>query len=348
MTLKKPLRKKWSLILLILLLCGIGIQFIRPVLPNPPVTGDLTAPPEIKNFLERACYDCHSNRTNLAWFDQVVPAYWLVRGHVQDGRKVLNFSTWDSLSRDQQKGKLFECLNQIAFNVMPLPQYVALHPESKVTAQEIAVLRNYLDTLAPVNTGDPKKARAGEDQYAQWVQEAAAGDAMMLARAAMGASTPSAKSTEADGSKPGAVQPTANGIAYTGEYKNWEVISTTERWDNGTLRVILGNETAIRAIREHHINPWPNGTQFAKVAWDAVKDSTGNVHTGEFKQVEFMIKDPQKYAATDGWGWARWKGMQLQPYGKTAVFTTECTNCHKPVQHNDFVFTFPLNLSVNH
>ncbi|MES1161107.1 MAG: cytochrome P460 family protein, partial [Bacteroidota bacterium] len=147
---------------------------------------------------------------------------------------------------------------------------------------------------------------------------------------------------------PGAVKPTANGMVYSDQYKNWEVISATERWDNGTLRVILGNETAIRAIKEHHINPWPNGTQFAKVAWDAVKDSIGNVHAGEFKQVEFMIKDSDKYAATDGWGWARWKGMQLQPYGKTAVFTTECTNCHKPVKDNDFVFTFPLNLSAHH
>jgi len=319
MTLKKAFTKKWILLFFILLICLAAIQFIRPGLDSPPVTGDLMAPPAVKEILVRACYDCHSNRTNLAWFDQVAPAYWLVRGHILDGRKVLNFSQWDSLSRDQQKGKLFEALNQIELTTMPLPQYLALHPGSKVTPGEITVLRNYLDTLTPVNTADPKRARAGSEQYEKWVQASA-----------------------------GAVKPTANGIAYTDQYKDWQVISTTERWDNGTLRVILGNETAIRAIKEQHINPWPNGTQFAKVAWDAVKDSTGNVHTGEFKQVEFMIKDATKFAATNGWGWARWKGMSLQPYGKTAVFTTECTNCHKPVRDNDFVFTFPLNLSAQH
>jgi hypothetical protein len=62
--------------------------------------------------------------------------------------------------------------------------------------------------------------------------------------------------------------------------------------------------------------------------------------------VEFMIKDSHKYASTEGWGWGRWKGMQLQPYGKTALFTTECTNCHKPLQASDFVFTLPLNLAT--
>ncbi|HEX9513268.1 MAG TPA: heme-binding domain-containing protein [Puia sp.] len=320
MTRKNPFTKKWSVILLLLLLCLIVLQFIRPGLASPPVTGDLAAPPEVKQILERACYDCHSNKTNLTWFDQVVPAYWLVRADILEARKALNFSEWDSLPKDQQKGKLFEALNKIEFKEMPLQQYRSLHPGANITESEIAVLRSYLDTLAPVHTSDPKRAKAGNEQYAVWTQGGQAAG-------------PS-------------VKPAPNGIAYIPEYKDWEVISTTDRFDNGTLRVILGNETAIMAIKEHHINPWPDGTQFAKVAWDAVLDSTGNVHAGEFKQVEFMIKDSHKYAGTEGWGWGRWKGMQLQPYGKTAVFMTECTSCHKPMKDFDYVFTHPLNLAA--
>jgi len=74
-------------------------------------------------------------------------------------------------------------------------------------------------------------------------------------------------------------------------------------------------------------------------------DSTGNVSTGEFWQVEFMVKDAVKYKDTKGWGWGRWRGLDLQPYGKDALFVTECTRCHAPVKDNDFVFTYPIHLS---
>jgi len=312
MTSKNPFAKKWFLILVILLLCGVGIQFIRPGLDSPAVTADLAAPPEVKQIIERACYDCHSNKTNLAWFDQLAPAYWLVRAHILEGRQVLNFSAWDSLLKDQQKGLLFESLNQILFKEMPLKQYLLLHPGSRITDKDIVVLKNYLDTLAPVKVM-PDNAATIRDNAA-----------------------PVANT----------IQPALNGISYNGEYKNWEAISSTERFDNGSLRVILGNEIAIKAIKEHHLNPWPDGTQFAKVAWAGAIDPEGNVHTGEFKQVEFMIKDSHKYASTEGWGFARWKGKQLQPYGKTVLFTTECTNCHRPMRDNDFVFTQPQEASL--
>jgi len=88
--------------------------------------------------------------------------------------------------------------------------------------------------------------------------------------------------------------------------------------------------------------PWPDGAAFAKVAWEAVPDGNGGLRPGKFVQVEFMVKDAQKYASTAGWGWGRWRGMDLQPYGKDAHFTHECVGCHTPVQGNDFVFTQPV------
>jgi hypothetical protein len=111
------------------------------------------------------------------------------------------------------------------------------------------------------------------------------------------------------------------------------------------MRVILGNEITIRAIEEGKTNPWPDGTIFAKLAWDQLRDNQGTVRTGAFKQVEFMIRDGKKYASTDGWGWGRWRGISLVPYGKNPMFTTECMNCHQPMMNNDFVFTFPIHPS---
>ncbi len=88
---------------------------------------------------------------------------------------------------------------------------------------------------------------------------------------------------------------------------------------------------------------WPDGTVFAKVTWaQAAPDEKGVVKTGKFVQTELMIKDSQKYASTDGWGWGRWRGDDLKPYGKDAAFQNECTGCHEPVRKNDFVYTMPF------
>lgn len=108
------------------------------------------------------------------------------------------------------------------------------------------------------------------------------------------------------------------------------------------MRAILGNDVAIKAIKDHHINPWPDGTIFAKVTWYQQLDGTGMVRTGAFKQVELMIRDSKKYSATKGWGWGRWLGTELKPYGKAADFDGECVSCHEPLRNNDYVYTIPI------
>ncbi len=277
----RPFWKKARLVLLLLLIIGIVIQFIRPRLDNPPVTGDLQAPAEVKTILQRACYDCHSNQTRLAWFDLPAPAWWLVVGDVKKGREVLNFSNWNSLSRVQQAAKLFESVYQVEQNAMPLRQYTLLHHGGNISPEEITVLKKYLLTLAYKPHPDTARQRALLDQYEKWMRAA---------------------------SVPAEVKAQYNGIGYAdlAGFGNWRAISTTERYDNGTLRVILGNDVVVRAIHEGHTNPWPNGAVFAKCAWDQLPDSSGEIHAGAFKQVEFMIRDTKKYDSSFGWGFARW------------------------------------------
>jgi hypothetical protein len=65
---------------------------------------------------------------------------------------------------------------------------------------------------------------------------------------------------------------------------------------------------------------------------------------GALSHIEFMIKDPVKYKSTGGWGYARWKGMKVEPYGKDASFAQECYSCHGKVKSNDYVFTRPAPL----
>jgi len=92
------------------------------------------------------------------------------------------------------------------------------------------------------------------------------------------------------------------------DYKHWKAISSTDRLDDQTLRLILGSDAAIKAIAEHRTNPWPNSATFAKVAWLQLDDRHGHVQAGALVQVKLMIRDSKKYSATKGWEWARWRG----------------------------------------
>jgi len=298
----------------VLLVCFGLIQLIRPKISHPQGTGEIQAPANVKAILQRACYDCHSNQSDLRWYDQIAPVYWKVAAHVKEGREDLNFSDWKSLAKGDQQGKLWEAVNQIAAGAMPIKSYAIVHPQAKVSAADLQVLKAYLMTMVNHQPADTAKTNALEKQYQQQ-QNHPSNTAL----------------------------PTAlNGITYIPDYKNWQPISTTERFDNGTMRVIFGNDIAVKAIKEGHINPWPNGTIFAKVAWDQLTDKDGNTRTGAFKQIEYMIKDDQKYASTKGWGFARFKTPKMVPYGKTVLFATECVNCHRPMKNNDFVFTEPV------
>jgi hypothetical protein len=305
--------------------CGAGfaafiaIQFIRPAISYPPVTADLAAPAAVKRILRNSCYDCHSNETRLAWFDEIVPGYWLVASDVKNGRRHLNFSEIGELPPAQQMAALYEAVDQIQLGAMPPAAYTRLHREAVVAPAELSLLKSYLNppvtASAAPSAAAPSGLAADDAQYEKWIRE---------------------------GSQALAVAPAPNGIEFPSGYKNWKAISATDRFDNRTMRVILANDAGIKAIADNRINPWPDGTTFAKVAWLQRDDGQGRIATGAFFQVEFMIRDSRKYAATKGWGWARWRGAGLTPYGKDAGFSAECIGCHTPVRDCDYVFTMPL------
>jgi hypothetical protein len=345
----KPARPFWKIarkVLLIGIVLFIAIQFIRPPLDNAPATADLDAPPPVKAILRRACYDCHSSETRLAWFDQPAPVYWLVVKDVKAGRAVLNFSNFNQLPRGVQAAKLYESIMQIEQQAMPLSQYTALHHEGLVSGEEIGLLKEYAVSLGYHAKPDTARQRALAEQYSAWTGGGSGLLPVAATAGVSGADTVLASSANTGGPSAAAnVANEYNGIAYSqvAGFADWKAVSTTERFDNGTFRLILGNDITIKAIREGHTNPWPDGAIFAKVAWDQLPDSSGEIHAGAFKQVEFMIRDSRKYASTFGWGWARWVGgLALKPYGRDESFVAECMNCHRPVARLDYTFTLPL------
>lgn len=315
--------KKGIKILVVILLAFFAIQFFRPeeMEYRTPAKNLTHVPEEVNTILRNSCFDCHSNSANLSWFDQITPANFIVNSHIKEGRKVLNFSNWDDLNKQKQNVLLFYAYNKILSGEMPLKSYTALHPAARLDDHSMTVLKNYVTSIA------------ARKPIAETVITSDANDAKIIQ-----------KKIIMDYSK---VKPSLNGISYISDFRNWKAISTSDRFDNGSMRIIFGNNIAVKAIEEHQTNPWPDGAIFAKTAWKQKTEKDGTVAAGAFIQVEFMIKDAKKYKSTKGWGWARWKGNDLKPYGDTANFDQECISCHNPVKNNDYVFTTPLHLDRN-
>jgi hypothetical protein len=303
-----------------LILGGIGVlgalQLIRPGIPSKPATAELQVPPPVRHVLEKDCYSCHSDQRRLAWFDHVVPAYWLVRHDILTAREHLNFSTLGSQPPAMQKAALYEAVNMVQLGAMPLPAFVKLHPEARVSPEELAILKTYLAPWAYAPILPNNASSTG--------REVAASD------------SPTFTSLEA-------VHSGLNGVPFDPSFERWRLISTTNRGDNNTFRFILGNDIAVRAAQTGNITPWPDGARFAKIAWQQQTASDGLAYPGKFVQVELMIKSAKQYKDTEGWGWGRWRGTELKPYGNDARFVTECTSCHQPLHGNDYVYTLPIS-----
>jgi len=315
--------KKKTGIILVVFLAVVGLmQLFRPEkLPDSPAADLAGVPAEVNDILRNSCYDCHSSQTRLRWYDQLTPANYFVYGHISDARKALNFSGWDSMAPPVRNNTLYYALNKILEGEMPLPAYTFVHRGARLNPAEIDILKKYTFSRTPRQVTDTAQIKVANEEYADLIQ---------------GKSTPAA-----------GVNPAPNGIDYIPDYRSWKVMSISDRFDNGTMRIIFANDIAVKAIQEHQTKVWPDGAVFAKAAWKQQVNADSSVSAGAFWQVEFMIKDARKYAQTAGWGWARWRGDKLKPYGENALFATECVSCHQPMKNNDFVFTRPLNLLIS-
>lgn len=133
------------------------------------------------------------------------------------------------------------------------------------------------------------------------------------------------------------------GIKIPPGYREWKLISVAhEEGNNNDLRAILGNDVAIKAYREGKL-PFPDGTIIARLAWSYVSSEENNKVFGRAQSfvagtpinLQFMVKDSRKYAASDGWGFAQFKDGK--PADEASLKT--CLPCHQPAKAQDLVFT---------
>jgi hypothetical protein len=142
------------------------------------------------------------------------------------------------------------------------------------------------------------------------------------------------------------------GVTIPAGYRDWRLVSVG-RLSAGNLKQLraqLGNEIAIKAYREGKL-PFPDGAIIAALHWNEVSSDENNKVlvsapsiaafadpqssvAGSAVNVQFMVKDSKKYAATDGWGFADFTNGKP---GDEALHKT-CYPCHKLGKARDLVF----------
>ena len=138
------------------------------------------------------------------------------------------------------------------------------------------------------------------------------------------------------------------GVKIPAGYRDWKLIAVNQLLIEGKadqLRAQLANDIAIKAFKDGKL-PFPDGSIIAAIHWNRVPSESNNkVLAGPFPgaqsfvvqsrmNVQFMVKDSKKYAASGGWGFADFTGEKP---GDKALHET-CFPCHIPAKDHDYVF----------
>lgn len=139
------------------------IQCIRPdrnvgeMYGSNDITKTVEVPEKVMVILEKACMDCHSNRTQYPWYYSIEPLGWWLAHHVDEGKDELNFSEFNTYKLKRKLHKFEEIVEMVNEGEMPLASYALIHGKACLTGDEKKVLvdwalaaRTNLDTVKVV------------------------------------------------------------------------------------------------------------------------------------------------------------------------------------------------------
>src|SRR5271167_3593645 len=138
------------------------------------------------------------------------------------------------------------------------------------------------------------------------------------------------------------------GVTIPPGYRDWKMIAVaqlkTDKVDQ--MRAQVGNEIAVKAYQEGTL-PFPEGAIIVAMHWTRIPSEFNNevldpafpgaqsFIVGAPVNIQVMVKDSKKYAATGGWGFGDFKDGKPS----SEAVHKACFACHEPAKDHDFVFT---------
>lgn len=107
---------------------------------DKPLMNTATIQQPVLDVMQRSCENCHSDRTAWPWYSLIAPMSWAIEKDVSDGRSHWNMSKWDQYSLEERQDILTEIAPMVRNRKMPLPKYLFLHPEAKLSDSDVDLL----------------------------------------------------------------------------------------------------------------------------------------------------------------------------------------------------------------
>ena len=146
------MKKILKIVAVVFVVAFIAIQFIRPDRTTLPIVQAETleattqVPENVAEILKRSCSDCHSNQTAYPWYSNIAPVSWLLADHIEEGRRELNYSVWNTYTAKKKRHKMDETCEQIQSGAMPHNQYLWIHTDAKLSEDDKKILCAWAET----------------------------------------------------------------------------------------------------------------------------------------------------------------------------------------------------------
>ncbi len=112
------------------------------------ITHTVVVPDSIMQILQTSCYDCHSNHTNYPWYHAIQPIGIWLDDHVNEGKRELNFSEYNTYKAKRQFKKLKKISKELEEHEMPLTSYTFIHKNATLSEAQIEQVINWANAAS--------------------------------------------------------------------------------------------------------------------------------------------------------------------------------------------------------
>jgi cytochrome c len=139
-------------LLLLAIIPALGLPFVHPFGPVRQERSQALLPgvqwdnPRVLMLFEKACQNCHSQRTEWPVYSYLPGLSWALEKDVAEARRHMDLSRWEQYSTEQKRDLLARIGAEVRNHEMPLSRYVLLHPEARLSDAEIQAIYEWTQT----------------------------------------------------------------------------------------------------------------------------------------------------------------------------------------------------------
>ncbi len=140
------MKKALKIVILLVIIGLVVIQFFGIDKTNPPIIQSETleaavsVPPDVSQIIARSCKDCHTHSTVYPWYFYVQPVGWYLKSDIDDGRRNLDLSVFNTYSATKKARKLDQICEQVELKEMPLRAYLWVHRDAVLSESDAKTL----------------------------------------------------------------------------------------------------------------------------------------------------------------------------------------------------------------